>query len=56
MKQTFIEALAKWAIESPDKLAWAFHNDKLELSDSVTYLVSWPLKTFKMLDFAVEYY
>lgn len=39
MKETIIESLEKWARIQPDKLAWQFHNDKLEVEDTFTFKV-----------------
>ena len=39
LKETLIEALEKWAKVHPDKLAWQFHNDKLEIEDTYTFKV-----------------
>lgn len=39
MKETIIEALERWAKVQPDKLAWQFHNDKLEIEDTITFKV-----------------
>ena len=43
MKETIIEALEKWAKVQPDKLAWQFHNDKLEIEDTITFKVCNPI-------------
>lgn len=43
MKETIIEALEKWAMVQPDKLAWQFHNDKLEIEDTITFKVCNPI-------------
>ena len=40
LKKTVIEVLAKWAKTQPEKLAWQFHNDKLEIEEAYTYKVS----------------
>jgi hypothetical protein len=37
--ETTVEALEKWAKTQPHKLAWQFHNDKLEVEETYTYLV-----------------
>jgi hypothetical protein len=39
-KNDLLDALERWAKEQPDKLAWQFYNDKLEVEDSYTYKVS----------------
>ena len=44
MKETIIEALEKWAKVQPDKLAWQFHNDKLEIEDTITFKVCNPIQ------------
>jgi hypothetical protein len=38
--ETVTEALEKWAKVQPHKLAWQFHNDKLEVEETYTYKVS----------------
>ena len=40
VKETFIEALEKWAVQQPDKVVWTFYSDKLVMEDTYTYLVS----------------
>lgn len=40
LKETLIEALEKWAKKTPDKLAWQFHSDKLEIEETYTFKVS----------------
>eukprot|EP00428_Durinskia_dybowskii_P070551 CAMPEP_0170395020 /NCGR_PEP_ID=MMETSP0117_2-20130122/21559_1 /TAXON_ID=400756 /ORGANISM="Durinskia baltica, Strain CSIRO CS-38" /LENGTH=1198 /DNA_ID=CAMNT_0010651309 /DNA_START=37 /DNA_END=3633 /DNA_ORIENTATION=+ len=37
VRETIIEALEKWAKSQPDKLAWQFHNDKLEIEDTYSF-------------------
>ena len=39
LKETLIEALAKWAKTQPEKLAWQFHDDKLEIEDTYNFKV-----------------
>ena len=39
VRETIIEALEKWAKSQPDKLAWQFHNDKLEIEDTYSFKV-----------------
>ena len=45
-KETLIEALEKWTKVHPNKLAWQFHNDKLEIEDTYTFKVTFTDSVF----------